>query len=542
LDRSYRADRAALVLIVVIPALLYVFGLGIYIDGWGFLWSMHSSADQSWTGLYRTLAEQPALAVRPLQIAWLVASYKLSPGAILPVHLANQGLFAISELLLHAALYRNAGLRPFAFPLVASYLCLPTFITARFWWANHQSGISLLFFAVALFLTQRWLSGDRRYASLAGAALATAATLLAYAMPGFVLPIAPALLALAEGAQPRELPHDRKVVAATLAIGGGLVAASLFKLGVGYGAEVPAAGDEFAREAAWLYARAGFTSFWTHGIAEPVFAARIASGPYGSLLGPLAGAATALLLTWRLRARQWLPPARLDRAARFAAAGVLVFVLGYVPFLANFWFGGSPFGTANRVHIAGAMGVALVLVAIGTAIAAKSPRAAGVLFVLYCASGVSTQVVIGRNWGDAWTLQQRIAAELARRAMPIPEGGTLLLYGHCPYFGAVPVFPPDAWLGRSLALRTGAPPFRGNTIVAGTRPAATGVEVRDANHLGAVAPGGIYSYRGLVVYDLRDHLRYPIADRAAAEAFFAAHPPDRSTGCSYRGQAGLPLF
>ncbi|MGN6499913.1 MAG: hypothetical protein ACTHKM_07175, partial [Tsuneonella sp.] len=178
MDRGYRADRLVIVLIVVVPALLYVFGLGLYIDGWGFLWAMRTSPDQSWIGVYRTLAEQPALAVRPLQIVWLVASYKLSPGSIVPVHLANQVVFALAGLLLHAALYRNAGLRRFALPVVALYLCLPTFTTARFWWSNHQSGVALLAAALAVYLVQVWLSRERRFASLAGACAATAATLL----------------------------------------------------------------------------------------------------------------------------------------------------------------------------------------------------------------------------------------------------------------------------------------------------------------------------------------------------------------------------
>lgn len=541
MDKVYRADRVAIGLIVVVPALFYVFGLGLYIDGWGFLWAMRTSPDQSWLGLYRTLADQPPLAVRPLQILWLVASYKVSPGSILPAHLANQALFALAGLLLHAALYRTGRLRPFALPLAALYLCLPTFMTARYWWANHQSGISVLAFAVAVFLVQRWLAGERRYASLAGAGLATAATLLAYAMPAFVLPVVPALLALAEGRRVSDLPHDGKAVAATGLVTGCLVATALFKLSLGYGAAPPASTGGFVRDAAWLYARATFTAFWTHGLAEPVYAARIAFGTHGTLLGPLAGAVVALLLAWRIPASRKLST-DWRVFAGIGAAGLVIFALAYVPFLANFWFGGSPFGTANRVHVGGALGVALVMVAAAGLVARRWPRAARGLLLVYCATGVSTQVVLGRNWDDAWAEQQRIAGELVRQAMPVPAGGTLLLYGHCPYFGAVAVFPPDSWLGRTLVLRTGAPPFRGNTIVAGTRPTEAGVEVRDANHLGDLAPGDLYPYRGLVIYDLRAHRRYPIADRAAAEAFFAAHPAEQSTGCTYRGEAGLPLY
>lgn len=66
-------ELVAVVLAALIPAAFYAFHLGLYIDDWGFRWALRSSADQSWTGLYATLAEQSALAVRPLQIAWLVS-------------------------------------------------------------------------------------------------------------------------------------------------------------------------------------------------------------------------------------------------------------------------------------------------------------------------------------------------------------------------------------------------------------------------------------------------------------------------------------
>jgi hypothetical protein len=221
---------------------------------------------------------------------------------------------------------------------------------------------------------------------------------------------------------------------------------------------------------------------------------------------------------------------------------LLVFVLGYVPFLANFWFGGSPFGTANRAHVGGALGAAMMFVALLSAVFASRPKWGRAVLLLYCCSGIATQVNVGRMWGAAWDEQNRLAAEIEARAAPLPVGGTLLLYGHCPYYGPVPLFPPDSWIGKRVEMETGVRDLAGNTIVPGTRATAGGIEVRDANHIGDLPPGGVYPYAGTVIYDLREHRRHAVETRAQAEAFFAAHPAERAAGCTYRGQAGLPLF
>ena len=143
-------DRLALALLVLIPPLFYAGGLGFYLDGWYFNSAMAGSADQSFAGLYRELAKEPALAVRPLQIAWCVLFYKLAPLQPLWPNIANQAVFASAMVLLYVALARLRLFGRTAFVTVAIYACMPHFTTARFWFANQQSGLGLLSFALGL--------------------------------------------------------------------------------------------------------------------------------------------------------------------------------------------------------------------------------------------------------------------------------------------------------------------------------------------------------------------------------------------------------
>lgn len=418
---------------------------------------------------------------------------------------------------------------------------MPTYLTAWFWLANRQAGVGLLCFALAVFLLRRWLAGEGRAFALAGAALAVAGCLLAYSLFGLALLFAPILLAWADGDGLLRVARGRRVWMASAAIAAAFAAAAAFKLSVGYGTKVDHAAIDFARQTAWLYARAGFTTLWTHGLAAPYYALRIATGVHGGWAGPIAALLVLLAVRARGPARSWGWPERTPTAG-LIAAGWLVFALGYVPFLTNFWFGGSPFGTANRAHVAGALGAAMVFVAVVGALFRRRPAWGRAVLLLYCCAGIVTQVTIGRVWGAAWDEQNRLAREIATRAAPLPAGGTLLLYGHCPYFGPVPVFPPDSWIGKRIEMETGVPELAGNTIVPGTRTAPGGIEVRDARHLGDLPPGAVYPYPGTVIYDLREQRRHAIETRADAEVFFAAKPAARATGCRYRGHAGLPLW
>src|SRR4029078_1412633 len=97
--------------------------VAVYTDGGAFVCLMRGSADQSVAGLYATLAGHANLAVRPVQILWLIAAHKLSPDAVWPLHLANHLAFAAAILLLHAGLRSIPSCRTAAFPVVLIYAC-----------------------------------------------------------------------------------------------------------------------------------------------------------------------------------------------------------------------------------------------------------------------------------------------------------------------------------------------------------------------------------------------------------------------------------
>jgi len=537
-------DPLCILLVGAVCSASYAFGLRLYSDDWFFVEPLMTSDDQSWSGLYRALAERPYVGVRPVQILWYVAFHKLAPGGVALVHLANHTVFAAATIVLYAAMRATPRTRRAAYYVAMLYACLPTFSVAKMWYANHQAVLALMLFAVTWWLLARaaLAAGRERraFAALAGAAAALGN--LSYELFAATALALPLFVWWALGAGDRALAGDRAFLGATAAIFAGLAATTLLKLSYGYGTELPPGIDgplDFARSAASMYLGAARTTFWTLGLYSPRAAAGIAAGPFmeaGALAAPIAG--LAILAARERLARRDRGDGREAGPGFFALSGAAAFMLGYIPYLGNFLYSPKPWGEGNRGNIAAALGAALLIYAAFRWARGHRPAIARAALVLFCAVGVFLQVAVGRTWVRAAEDQDRMFARFAAVARgSLADRGTVLVYGTCPYYGAGPVFPYGWDLRARLAVERGYREIE-VALVWPQLAVKTGGLAMPRDRWGAP----FHPYGALHILDMAGGTVTRIGGPEDARRFFAAHPRGRSITCAFDFGIGNPLY
>lgn len=540
---AHLRDATALLAVIAVSSSFYVLDLGRYSDDWWFYRHMLSSPDQSWGGLYATLASVPWLAVRPGQIAWYTTFQTLFPGDITATHLANHAAFALGVLMLHGALRAMPAMRSAAYPVTLIYVCMAHFTASKFWYANHMATLSFALFA-ATALSAALLAREPRRGSavvLVGAiGLCSAACNLSYELFGFMLPLLPLAAWLANGRSLRETLENGRFRTATFAAGIAFAATTLFKIGYQHGVAAPSDPGEliqFVARAGWLYLRVAYTSFWTLGLYSPRAAVGIATGPYFDTAAVVAALAGLAIMAARAALARSYPSARDARWHVLVAVGVLAFVLGYLPFLPNFYADPHPWGEVNRINIAGALGAALVLYGALRWLDARSRAAAQAVLLAFCATGIFLQVATARLWVRAAERQGQVVAATLGAIGDLREGDTVLIYGLCPYFGPAAVFRSPDDIGPRLMIGSGWKVAAGDLVQPGTVLAPNEITTSHHDRL-----KGHYVYRSLVIVDLpRDTVRR-IGSYAEARAFLSSRPIRDSTGCNYVRGRGTRLY
>jgi hypothetical protein len=535
--RAIWIERGCLVALVAVTAAFYVPGLGVYSDGWGVLSILRLSSDQSVGGLYTALAREANLAVRPLQILWYILFQKLSPASIVPAHYADSALFALSLVVLHASLVGIPGMRRAAFVIPLAFACMPNFVTAKLWFANHQSIVALLFACLAFRLcAPASLPGARRALAwrLAAIFLCALASGLAYELYVALIVAFPLFAFTMAGGRLRDAMAERGWKSAAIAAAGGAAGAFAWKLPYFVATGNTFGGADFPLHAAALYARVGWLDFWTLGLFLPRAAIGVATGPFAQPLALAAVLVTAPIMLVGLGQRKAEAGEALPMRLLYAAA--IAFVLGYAPLLSSFHFGWEPFGIGNRTNAAGALGIAIGAAALYLLAASRWPRAALAVLCLYCLSGVLVQVTVGRIWDDAWRAQQSLYHGMIADIAPVAPGDIVLLYGQCPYHGVAPQFSSSWGLADRLRLRAGSREVRADTLGPTSRLLPGGIAVSEYGST------EFYPYGPLRIYVVGERREYPIRSAQDARSFFAAHPLDRASPCQFYEGEGVALY
>ncbi len=229
------------------------------------------------------------------------------------------------------------------------------------------------------------------------------------------------------------------------------------------------------------------------------------------------------------RAGDWPTGRGTAVARRLALWGLAVTVLRQVIFLATNDVSLSATGVGNRYAIAWAGGIALIVVGL---VAGSSARARplieapvfAALMALFITGGFVISARLIFPWVAAYREEQRVLGIIRQSFPTLPEGTTLLLDGECPFNGPAVVFSSPWDLGGALWLLYRDSTVRVEVVTPWFKVAAHGIRVHNA----------LYSYNGLIIFDMRWRASHAVVDQAAAEAYFARFNPDGSSGCPRR--------
>ncbi|MEQ8966130.1 MAG: hypothetical protein RID91_09915 [Azospirillaceae bacterium] len=534
-------DALFIVLVAGLPALAYLDGLGFYSDDLAFRASMILADEPGFACAYRALVAEHGMASRPLQAAWLAGLHVLFGDAALPTHSANLAVFLAGLAILHAALRRAGADRPTALAVPLVFASLPHDATVRFWYASFQIPLSATLFFAFLYAIARFLDRPRGAANgwLAAALGAMTASALAYEV--FLPLFAPAALAL--GLVRRSGAGRRPAWIAAGVAAAGTLALLAVKLAIRDDRRVWS-GDatEWADAVAWLAEGVVRSTLIDNGLALPANVARlVATHPDPAAIAAAALCGLAIAMRLHVVARRDPAPLPLGRAAGAVGLGAVLWAGSYGVFLDNFQIGFSPTGIANRVHVAGAVGLAVAVVGGVAAIGGVLPRAAARIAVpgllaAGCALGILVTATLGGFWADAAKAQGRVLARIEAAIPDPPPGTAILVDGICPYIGPAPVFESSWDLAGALQIRHGDPSLRADVIKPSTR----------------IGPGGLtttqyggfferYPYGPLIVVDGATGAAAWLEDAAAARAWFERAGRDPAS-CVFTDGGGVPVY
>lgn len=535
LPRSAPVDAAFLTGIVVVSALVYLPGLGLYSDDWTFLALMHTSSDPSLSGLYRALLPT-GIGTRPLQAAWLVILYRTFELDPLGYHVANTAMLAAIVVLFYACL-RGIGvsrLLAFCAPLIFSVL--PHYSTDRVWISAFQAPLSVLLYLVGLYADVRFFRWGRwRWIWKAVGTAALVGSVLAYEITAALFLLNPVIVGFARRARSEGDTQG----------GAGLV-----RFGVLFGSNVVALVLATAYKASttdrmallegllWRarYTAEGATSvaFGSYGLLLPRAVVRALDSHFDlSILGVslLVGVLVWAYLTASsdptaprsLSRRQWLWT---------VAVGLVVFAAGYGAALLTFEIGFDTTGMNNRTAQAAALGVSITFVGtigwVATWIARE--RLAWSAFRLALAGlaccGCLLVNTIAVQWVEASRKQQAVVGTIHDTFAVLPPETTVLLDGLCPYIGPGVVFETQWDVAAMLQLEYGDDSLLGDVVKPDTELTPAGVRTILYDDVVNVYPYG----SGLRVLDVGSGRARTLNTRAAAEGYFAGS--DMGASCA----------
>lgn len=541
-----RAHRDVLFvgLVTALTVALQQTGLGFYSDDWGIIANFEFSPDRTLEGLFRVLYADSQTQMRPGQVLYLAALYATFGVQPQGYHIVNGIVIVSTGLLLYAVLRELRVPRSLSVAVSIVYAVLPHYSTARLWYASFQACLSMALYLGSLLAGLRSLrSAGWRASSLQALsvlALVTSTLLYEVALPLFGLNAAVYALQGRGAAEHAGSGKANRWSGLPLAIAtmGAMVAVAAFKALASTRTTMPS-----AEYIIGMVKQALKINLWTYGLALPRTLWRaVPEVPAGSILA--AGALLAAITLYLRRVNREDRDENLDSAAlRLVGWGSLVALAGHLVFLTNN-IGLSPTGANNRVHVAAALGVAMIWAGLLAWIAqpgrllARASVYSALLAVLAVAFFlISTR--LSASWVAAARQQEVVLAAMKQAFPTLPPRSTLLLDGVCRYDGPGIIFEAYWDIGGALRLQYRDTTLQANIVSRSLTVAEDGIRV--------VLYGGesLYEYGGdpLFMFNARRATIHRIGNATAAHEYFARYNPDRSSGClTGREGHGTRLF
>jgi hypothetical protein len=529
--------------ILLLSGLSYLGRLGFYADDW-FVWAVfYGAKNQSLGGLLHNLLPI-GLGVRPVQALYQAFTYFNFGLHPLPYHLTNTLLLAGTAVLFYASL-RELQLHhciTLAVPLV--YELLPHYATDRFWIAAHQAVLSQLFFFLGLYTALRAVRGGRTcsFCLKAVSILSFAFALLSYEVIVGLLPASFLLIGYraytkrsGSGEKPRTLifPGLGYFLVTAVCLGLILLYKATVTSRVSFPFQHPS--STYIGELVWNVVKVSIRfNMLQYGVGLPRAAFKLyrfsGAGAWPAIIAGVIAFSVLLYLNWTFRRSR---SAILSRNGTLCliAAGFVVFVLDYVPFVAlvsNF----STDGMSNRVTIAAAIGPACVLVG-GTILLIRAVVPTKLQSLSFCGAIAAICVLnyvciasFAECWAKAYILQREIVLEV-RKNVNLSPGSTLLLDGYCRYVGPAPVL--ENWWDASGALRVA---YADDTLRADV--VSPNLEISDdairTTYYGRAEGRYIYGVR-FWLHNVRRKVTLQLIDSLVARSYLRTMNPDKNSGC-----------
>ena len=537
--------------IVLISAALYLPSLGFYSDDWSVLGYASASEDQSYLGIYRAIFG-PLVQMRPVQFLYLAALYKAFGANPLGYHLVNTLMLAAGAVLFYLVLRRLGASRGLALAVPLVYALLPHYSTDRLWMAAFQVGMSMTLYFLSFYADLRaGTARHRRYAVWKPVALlALLGSALAYELFLPLLVVNPLVVWYAErrkGAWSSRRSGVQALVTVALPNLLTLLAVAVFKVATTSRADFGA--DDPVWHLRWFYGlmrgnvRIGFVEY---GLELPLRLWHTVQVYFDGLTFGVGLAVGLLVLLYLNRTVEQTDVDVIKGRWLIALVlvGLVAFGLGYSIFLTNYNAFATATGIANRVALAGSVGVALCFVAVAGGLSALLPSPPGrrwcfaALIAFLVASGCILNATIASFWIDAYQHERRVLSAIHEHFPELPKGSTVLLDGICPYVGPAVVFESNWDLEGALLMH-----YRDYELQADVIARTTKLEA-DALSTSIYADGigeGIYTRypygEHVFVYDVKRDASATLPDAEAARTYFETYNPDFNAACP-EGRAG----
>jgi hypothetical protein len=537
IDRSWRGrDAGFLTLLVLLAVVWYLPRLGFYSDDWVFLGAMHSWKF-SLAIQYAALGDVRMRPVQAFLLAILHHTFGTNP---LPFHLVNNAALITGVICVYLVLVELRLSRIVSVAVALIYGLLPHYSTDRFWIAAMQANVSMALYFGSLYAELRAATSLRarwRWWTLATAARVLCVLAYEVFLPLlFVNPFIAWVTARRRTAPPRERflrPAGLLIQLALAALT--LAPAIIYKISVTTRLGGSLSWDEHLRWGWRIYQGATSIAASDLGVLLPraawrlwLFSPSIPALAVSFVSGLLAYG----YLAWTAGEDEAEHPWR--RALGLVGVGLVAFWLGYaVPVVAKN-AGYAPIGTANRLAIAAAAGVALVWVGCTSLATSWIPGAmarrrsfAAITAILY-ALCVFVNASLGAVWVEAYRRQLDVIASIKREYPEFPGPGSLIIDGVCPYLGPAAVFE-SSW-DLTGALQVLYARHELNAAVITPSMTVTDDALVESLYLGLYVTN--FPYAQMSIFNVPRGLRVSVRDAADVRRYLDEYNPDRTSGCA----------